>query len=201
MNTRNQHGALFIGALLLLILGSALMSCRSLAEERAPDFLTPAPLPGFLARVYPAPNEVLSIENLGFEIDTQHPAPTVIPGVCIELVAGLLIEVGDEGLDSEDFIDRSTLLIDEEPISTNYRPFVISNGLDAVRVMETNEAGEIVRDENGLAVLGPMNAGGPFYICWKASLGIGLHDVDYSIVTSSGHVFRYRWQFYVSSRP
>ena len=115
---------------------------------------------------------------------------SVSDAVCIKLDGSELVEEGDDGLGFEEYMARSSLIVDGSRW-TSSAPELLVDELASVRGAEQTiniETGEITGEEL-------WNAGGPFTICWPVKLDKGLHRIEFQSRTTSGKLFSFEWQF------
>lgn len=180
-----------------IMLFAACQDSRSL--EQTPDIpitLTPGPL---ILWAHPQPDSAIELQDyragyyLGAEdIETGEVdiLSSVSDAVCIKLDASALVEDNDDGLELEDYLARSELIIDGS-LWTDSEPVLLSN--------ELNSAGRYVLDVETLEVLvDNKNAAGPFTIYWEIKLNQGFHQIEFQSRRTSGRLFSYEWSFRIN---
>lgn len=169
---------LFCGFLIVLF------ACQT--ENSDFVMLTPIPTPSFLSWIFPEPGSTISL--LEFESGYPMPSSEMLPNaICIQLKGSELIEQEDIYLDLNNYIERSTLVVNEK----------VWVGSDAIPVVDfLGSFQEIKRNpKTGEVNIISNIAIGPFVICWQVPLKIGVHHINYQVQQTSGNFLSHTWQF------
>lgn len=109
--------------------------------------------------------------------------------VCVQLAAEEVVEEGDDGLELEDYLERSQLVVDGDPIVHDATPHI-----DLLGVLQVEKKDEV----SGERTIIRSNAIGPFTVCWQVPLAAGLHTAEFQTNASSGKQFTYQWEFHIT---
>jgi hypothetical protein len=170
----------------LLSLCALIIGCQNKGIEHLP---TPIATPVFLDDIQPAPSSVVPLDDY---ISRRE-------SICVQLNALPLLRYRDEGIESEDYLERSTLIVDGNVWTQTEAKLIIDLlGLSKAHNMDP-ETGALIPDpETGLLIGTEYNAVGPFVICWNhVKLKEGLHSVEYQVHKTSGEQLSYSWVFYL----
>jgi hypothetical protein len=149
-------------------------------------YYAPQPYPGpytYIEAVAPSPGSILNVEdfrNGKHEAGGRwHVAEPLAPSICAKLNAVPLLQPGDDFSEADPFLERIEFIVDDQVLS---RPY----GIDGVATLTW------LLDEDGEEV---AVATGPFFFCWKADLGVGVHTAYLKVRKTSGEVVEYKWSF------
>ena len=144
---------------------------------------TQTPLPSYLTWVYPPPSSIIQMGDFTDGVENVSNA------VCIELRASELLENGDNNFELTDYLERSSLFIDNEELTNFRQPVFVEDLLETQTRFDRDDFGNLVRTES--------NGVGPYTLCWPKTLSSGVHTIQFVTTTTSGQKFRYQWSFFI----
>ncbi len=109
--------------------------------------------------------------------------------VCVQLAAEEILEGEEDGLELEDYLERSQLVVDGSPVTHDATPH-----MDLLGVLQVEKEDEV----SGESRIIHSNAVGPFTVCWQVPLAAGLHTAEFRTNASSGKQFTYQWEFHIT---
>jgi hypothetical protein len=176
---------------IILLFGCVLSGCGTPSPLLSPVRvattipITPIPLgpePDWLTILYPKPGQIVSQEEYDGpnrrSFSGSLSVPQVSSGVCIQVQADVLFEVGDFW-EMGDVVGRTSMLVDGVPKRIEgelYDGIVLITRSDS-------EGNEVAR------------VGGPYAFCFVAPLQPGIHRADITFSKTSGEVKSFSWTF------
>ena len=143
--------------------------------------LAVTPLPKYLLFVAPNPGESLTITEYK-ELAISLGWDATMPGICLSVSPGPLLEAGDTPT-AEEWLGQMSLIVDDKVI-TEYHS-----------LLKTDSLGGEWRDPTTQELIKKEPEGSPLRVCYAATLGVGQHTVTVVVEKSSGELATYTWTF------
>ena len=156
---------------------------------QSPSLTLPEAVPSleFVREVVPAPNSVISLGY--FESQQQK--------ICVDFSGRPLLEFGDVGLETEDFLARSLLLVDGKEWRGTEAEMVADLLMTGSTYYKYDSSiGSLLADPETGKYFGGVNGVGPFFTCWlPVHLDMGMHSIEFQSTKTSGEKLTYNWNF------
>jgi hypothetical protein len=146
---------------------------------------TSSPLPFFLRKVVPAPDEIVPIQTYQ-SFDEEHHMPVGLPylesgyasSVCVRIDVSGLVQPGDDFREVDAFLERTVMRVDQVRLT------------ELTRWSRDDILGLTFEEPTPTAVFS-----GPFGACWRAELDVGWHQAEVTFRATDDELFTYRWRF------